>query len=461
MDNARLCSRRAGNLTSLFPVAVAFRRQVTITHHACAQRQSKFATSDTNKRTEQMGRFQIPAVTMGLFIASAVTTQNFVCITRLLHYHAMKLISKIDDTPNVTGYASFCEFGSSSEDHSSLVVQPERSRLCTRDEIIDGSWCTSEEPNPPYIPRNEHLRCYPEEFYRRPIWKTYSWEPHESQCHFSRFNASDYCSLMQFGTLLIAGDSLSWEHYSSLGQLLGLRIHQSSQLVSKEKRQNHVQFGCHRQSRIVFRRDDLLTNLSAAITDHFPVVIVLNRGAHYQNDTAFSAGIHQIIQEIKEWKIQCTFLGFKCHLFWRTTVPGHPQCDKVNFTKPINDIAQMESWITNRSNYDNYTIKYHWYDYQHQNELALDLLRQGLGHEGFQVLDAYHLNIRRPDEHRAHQGDCLHNCYPGKMDVYNQLLLHYLRMERSPSDVEKLVHYFSRAPPDHVARNTSDQQKKS
>jgi hypothetical protein len=44
----------------------------------------------------------------------------------------------------------------------------------------------------------------------------------------------------------------------------------------------------------------------------------------------------------------------------------------------------------------------------------------------------------RPDEHRAHQTDCLHNCYPGKMDVYNHLLLHHLTMQRTVEDVQQL-----------------------
>jgi hypothetical protein len=54
------------------------------------------------------------------------------------------------------------------------------------------------------------------------------------------------------------------------------------------------------------------------------------------------------------------------------------------------------------------------------------------------IIDAYELNMLRPDEHRAHQADCLHNCYPGKMDVYNQLLLHHLTMQRTAEDVQQL-----------------------
>jgi hypothetical protein len=195
----------------------------------------------------------------------------------------------------------------------------------------------------------------------------------------------------------------------------------------------------------VFRRDDILSDLASTISETFPQVIVLNRGAHYQNDTALMAGIQRNIGVLQSWKQKCTQSGMKCHLFWRTSVPGHPLCDQVNFTQPNNDLAAMEAWINNRSNYNNRTISYHWYDYQHQNNLILDSLREGLGDDGFEILDAYYLNVLRPDEHRAHQGDCLHNCYPGKMDVYNQLLLHYLRVQRTPEDVNYLKYLNAKA----------------
>ena len=56
---------------------------------------------------------------------------------------------------------------------------------------------------------------------------------------------------------------------------------------------------------------------------------------------------------------------------------------------------------------------------KHQNQLMLDAFsKSGLT---YQVIDAYDINILRPDQHT----DCLHSCYPGKMDVYSQLLLHF------------------------------------
>jgi hypothetical protein len=309
--------------------------------------------------------------------------------------------------------------------------------LCNREEIQDGSWVQATIKAPPYVSKTTHLRCYPIGEYTKGYWNTYEWQP-ASDCDFVEWRRKAFCSLMTRATVMIIGDSLSWEHFSSLAQLLGLRVFQNTQHESKLHRSNHVQLACNNLVRLVFRRDDILSNLSHAIETAFPQVLVMNRGAHYVNDTRLVSGIQQNIEEIKEWKAKCRFMNIKCHLFWRTSVPGHPLCDKVNFTEPINNVQEMETWIANRSNYDDRTMHYHWYDYQHQNELVIDTLYRGLGND-FDVLDAYNLNIRRPDEHRSGQGDCLHNCYPGKMDVYNQLMLHFLKTRRMQDDVDELV----------------------
>lgn len=317
--------------------------------------------------------------------------------------------------------------------------------LCSRDEIKVGSWVPVQMKRPPYVSKTLHLRCYPLESYKTGIWNTYKWQPSSSSCKFGEWSSEDFCSLMKLATVLIIGDSLSWEHFSSLGQLLGLRIHQSSQFTANET--NFVKLGCKQRTRLAFRRDDILSHVGEAIEETFPQVVVINRGAHYQNDTKLLAGLRNTTAALKAWQEKCKTTGVKCHLFWRTSVPGHPLCAEKNFTAPNNNLAEMEAWIANRSNYNNHTINYHWYDYQHQNNLILETLRQDLGPDAFEVIDAYYLNILRPDEHRAHQGDCLHNCYPGKMDVYSQLMLHFLRKQRTEEDVVEILRYFQRTYP--------------
>jgi hypothetical protein len=328
--------------------------------------------------------------------------------------------------------------------------------LCGRDEIRIGSWQPVTLKAPPYVPSTVHLRCYPEHVYQQNYWNTFDWQPASLACQFAEWNPKEFCKLLFRATILVIGDSLSWEHYRSLNHLLGNRaVHQSDQHQSKKAQGNVVQYVCPRQqTRLVFRRDDLLTNVTQAIFDEgtFPHVIVMNRGAHYKNDSLLLDGVRQVTQEIQAWQEECRQRNVACHFFWRTSVPGHPQCNHTatSFSEPVNDLAEMEAFIADRSLYNNRTLGYHWFDYQHQNLLVEDLLKQELGqenqsgakndnHKALQILDAYYLNVLRPDEHRAHQGDCLHNCYPGKMDVYSRMLLHYLLQQRTQKDVDDLI----------------------
>ena len=89
-------------------------------------------------------------------------------------------------------------------------------RGCTRKQIIDGRWVPVRIKRPPYMPRNQHLRCYPEEAYSG-MWSTHRWQPKDDTCEFSEWNQSEFCSLMESGTILIAGDSLSWGAFFFLG----------------------------------------------------------------------------------------------------------------------------------------------------------------------------------------------------------------------------------------------------
>lgn len=315
--------------------------------------------------------------------------------------------------------------------------------LCTRDVVSNGKWVSRELAKPPYISRNKHLRCFPDEVYEQSPWRTWAWKPFNETCIFSEWNSEQFCQLMNKASISIIGDSLSWEQYSSLLQLLGQKVRQTDQHKSKSENRNHIQTACNMSTRIVFRNDPRLTLISDSIRDDFPLAIVLNRGAHWVNDTELKHGIQKNVEELRAWQHTCRRMGLRCHLFWRTTVPGHPRCTVLNETEPFNDFAAMERRILDVNNYDNVTINYHWHDFARQNELILqELEASGLD---YSVIDGYHLNILRPDGHRTHTGDCLHNCYPGKMDVYNQLLLHFLRMERSPADVQYLVQQYERA----------------
>ena len=73
----------------------------------------------------------------------------------------------------------------------------------------------------------------------------------------------------------------------------------------------------------------------------------------------------------------------------------------------------------------NMSIEWKWPLFQHQNELVENALTKS--NIDYEMLDAYNINIFRPDGHRVGFDDCLHNCLNSKLDVYSQILLHILQ----------------------------------
>jgi hypothetical protein len=332
--------------------------------------------------------------------------------------------------------------------------------LCQRHQIIDGKWDPVRLKEPPYRPPSNDTRCrklHDPSYYasRRKgggMWDTYQWIPNDSDisnnnnnststsappCHFTAWNRTMFCEMAQYATILIVGDSLSWENYASLALLSGAHpVHHGYQRMSWHTQRNIGHAVCDGHTRLVYRRDDYLDNLRDALLvdpgSNLPQVLVLNRGAHYVNNTELLTGIRATLDVVEEWLGMCDQLEIKCHFFWRTTVPGHHHCR--TFRAPVNDKAKMERHVADLSQYTPKEIPYHWYDFQHQNGLVEAELVRRSAQVPHRIVDGYHINLLRPDGHN----DCLHSCYPGKMDVYSQLLLHYLRNDRTSEDVQTL-----------------------
>jgi GDSL/SGNH-like Acyl-Esterase family found in Pmr5 and Cas1p len=324
-------------------------------------------------------------------------------------------------------------------------------RLCQRHQIIEGRWDPVRLKEPPYRPPSNDTRCrklHDPSYYASKrkgggMWDTYQWIPNDSDisttssspCHYTAWNRTMFCAMAKYATVLIVGDSLSWENYASLALLSGAHpVHHGYQRMSWHTQRNIGHAVCDGRTRLVYRRDDYLDNLRDALLvdpgSNLPQVLVLNRGAHYVNDTELLTGIRATLDVVEEWLGRCDQLKIKCHFFWRTTVPGHHHCR--TFRAPVNDKATMERHVADLSQYTPKEIPYHWYDFQHQNGLVeAELVHRRVRHR---ILDGYHINLLRPDGHN----DCLHSCYPGKMDVYSQLLLHYLRADRTWNDVQTL-----------------------
>eukprot|EP00979_Chaetoceros_neogracilis_P007114 scaffold1486_cov208-Chaetoceros_neogracile.AAC.5 len=246
---------------------------------------------------------------------------------------AMLLLSMIHIKNEIT-----CSASNREEIHLGVIIdngpvaQSEESnppRLCRIDEIVPGKWINATYSQAPYIPMRGEVQQ-----------RTCSWEwmPHavtSGDCLFSsNFDKDQYCALTSNKTVAIIGDSTSFDHYLSLIHLLGLPIalpkarNNFSQVISEP---------CNGTSKLIGQRDFLLTKVGHVIQTHSPDVIILNRGAHYTTDDALQQHFNHT-RQLETWQAECIDKSSKqCLLIWRTTVPGHPNCDQ--FTQPAESIT--------------------------------------------------------------------------------------------------------------------------
>lgn len=179
-----------------------------------------------------------------------------------------------------------------------------------------------------------------------------------------------------------------------------------------------------------------------SINQTSPDIIVINRGAHVRPDQESKNQMIHTTNSLLSWQRRCKDKSEDCHLIWRTTVPGHPRC--WEFTKPSKSIEEMEELVASAtkssSRNDSMVVSwgaFNWASFKRQNEMFISLLEHSVPGLEFDVMPAYEISILRPDDHvllppnkTADKIDCLHSRYPGKIGVYNRLLLHVILMRQ-------------------------------
>ena len=309
-------------------------------------------------------------------------------------------------------------------------------RFCSLDQIKQGAWHPVTLPKAPYIPAVKgHSMCYSKEELTKANWSTYEWIPTAASgeqtsdsCEWTRWDTDLFCEVFRNKTIAVIGDSLSWEHYTSLANTFGHRVGWSEEVWTNSKKKNCVRKACNDTVKLVGRKNSRIDpNMTTQlINQNFPDILIMNRGAHFANDTRLSAELNYTFQEVQAWQDECEVRGRECLFVWRTTVPGHPNCR--DYSEPVTSVEEMETLVNNYQTV--YPAALMWNKFKDQNELVSSLLKKsGLKYE---ILPAYEINILRPDHHHAtvKRGtiDCVHNCEPSsKTAVYTQILLHLMR----------------------------------
>jgi hypothetical protein len=299
------------------------------------------------------------------------------------------------------------------DDGDSSSSSPKVQRLCHPSELTKGEWIPVQHDKLPYLSKQiERKQCYSSMV---SPWNTYEWQP-SADCFLGDFSAKDFCRLAFNQTIALLGDSLTMEHFSALVHTLGVVTFDEESTFQQGGPKSFDFEVCGGRTRLYFRRSNWLREFETTLHEVEPDILIMNRGSWYSTDEKLVGRIEQSIGLLESWKRPL-------HLIWRTTVPGHPECNR--FHEPATNLQLMEHHVTNMSLYTEQMLRWHWYDFQHQNRLVVESFSESS--LDWDLLDAYSLNVLRPDEHL--DGDCLHNCQPGsKTLVLNRILLHLMKL---------------------------------
>mmetsp|Transcript_15543 Transcript_15543/g.23521 ORF Transcript_15543/g.23521 Transcript_15543/m.23521 type:complete len:345 (-) Transcript_15543:510-1544(-) len=296
----------------------------------------------------------------------------------------------------------------------------EKRTLCTMEQLVQGKWTMgAEKDKPPYIPtpgERQQKTCHG--FDPSARWQDWEWTPEDhSRCDFlnSDIDSDLFCSLARNKTIVIQGDSISFDHFLSLSHLLGVPVAPPRAVPKDPLRVSKI---CNGTSMLIGKKDFHLQQVGRIIKEFHPDVMILNRGAHYVSDEQLIQHLNStVIPHIVTWQDECVLEKKDCHFVWRSTVPGHPHC--TQFTKPAESVEEMEMMIAT-------SPQYNWDKFKGQNELVMDLL-SGSSLTAFNMFDGYPINILRPDLHGPAHNDCLHTCLP-RDNIYSFITLHLLRL---------------------------------
>lgn len=245
------------------------------------------------------------------------------------------------------------------------------------------------------------------------------------------FDRAAFCELMANVVVMFVGDSLMWEMYASMVRLtddnnlaLSKRVHlRVTYQGSRGGLPVMVNVCGNSNVTLVYRWTKHLEGVEGYLGQQPPAALVMNTGAHYQDDNSYRSNMNKMLGALDSWKKSCREQNLTCPFFWRTSPPGIPNC--ISFKGPVNNITEMEGVVAA-------TPMYNWEKFKHQNQLALNMLESSSTE--YEVVDGYEIGIQRPDT-RASPTDCLHNGSPDIADAENAVLLHYLRTYRTADDV--------------------------
>ena len=263
----------------------------------------------------------------------------------------------------------------------------------------------------------------------------YHWHVPKMKCKdpLVNLNATKFYEILNGDEVMFVGDSMTRHFYSSFHHVMN----PEPQLPENNR--------CHFHSVVNFKttsstpqysfestviENDWLTLVSGEMDESAPnmkaknydwvtsfsqsnvSLLVMNRGAHYQNDTEY-------LQQINETLAFVTSRFPRCSVVYRSTPPGHRDCHNYENAPPLNDYYLDDPNFRTIYNYDKFEA---------QNTVVRSFLQSR--YPSVLYLDVFRPTSLRADAHMG-GGDCLHYCAPGPVDTWTVLLYNALSLARS------------------------------
>lgn len=210
----------------------------------------------------------------------------------------------------------------------------------------------------------------------------YVWRP--ANCQLLLWQAKQFCNLLDNRTVLFLGDSTMQQSAHSLMSMIYTG-----------------NGGCANRIAVTKSRLYLYQDVAMSLSIYTPSILVLNHGAHAQDDMDIKNALKEMLRQVM---IHNQKTGNSTRVIWRTNAPGHVNC--TSYASP-----SIFRW------YDPVDDYYRWSLFPQWDEIA-----RNFSHEhGWNVADISPL-YQRHDAHPG-EGDCLHYCMPGPVDLLSILLL--------------------------------------
>lgn len=280
--------------------------------------------------------------------------------------------------------------------------------------------------------------CYDSEYNRGNI---YQWRTHNSLVkyqdihHLQRWSPQKMCKIMNGSNIAFVGDSMAQQTQLTFASAMMRdlfvpedKINDDNYVNNKRRKvsdycDNYCPWRQHGSCHMIeYDCGSLPSFKSYVITSKHlePSEWVNNFDLNDVSIVLFNSGPHFLPTEERVGNIDKSLAILvekfpKTSFIFRTTPPGHPRCDSLFHSSPI------EGRLYNYS--DDTEKPYHYGDFISQSLAVIDMLAKK--YPQVLILNVHNATSNRVDSHPL-VGDCLHYCIPGPLTTWIEFLFHAL-----------------------------------